>query len=239
MLGPGGTYVRVTKAEKHSPRRREFIELRTALGIMKVTSDHQILVQDSSTGRPIPFTAGDFKQWESEPMTKASPKVYVDGQNFQSVCEIKSFKESLGVVAITLENQFDSVMACLFQRKPRSVLPGASMACRGRPHSSLYLMDQQGLIEKSGFIDEVHSDETHKASAQIRSASEGAPANSRSQWSAGTRHHGDGTCKICWEHHRHLQNTGSPCKNEAQCDMCHAEHEEKAPRPRCRPRGPR
>merc|ERR1712048_569369 len=123
----------------------------------------------------------------------------------------------------------DAVLAWAFPgSRPRTVLPGASTACLGRPHFSSYLMERLGLEVNNSFIGDLQSSASvQNVSTQVRSASEGAAPNFQSLWSAGTRRHEEGTCSICWQHHRYLLNPSrAPCKNGAECAMCHAEHGE-------------
>ncbi|CAE8639901.1 unnamed protein product [Polarella glacialis] len=252
LEGPGGTHVKVMRVERLSPQRREFVQLRTAIGNMVTTADHDLLVEDANTGQPVNIQANAFKQWEGLHGTGASsrqaanpPRVY-DGEEFQMVEEIKTFQKYDGVVAITFEHESDAVLAWTFPgRRPRTVLPGSSIACRGRPHWAENFLEQKTFINASGFairhsfIDEPTTldQEQH---ARSRSSSTGATPSSHSRWSKGTRLHKIGSCVICWEHRRHVLDPRSPpCKSGALCDKCHEQHAECGQRPANRPRGPR
>jgi len=66
---------------------------------MVVTSDHNILVEDVSTGQATFVEASILKQWEADHMGNGppnrqagtAPRVY-DGANFQAVDEVTTFK---------------------------------------------------------------------------------------------------------------------------------------------------
>lgn len=133
LVGPDGTRVRSSLAVTHSGQKRDMVRVRTESGMLLVTDDHRLIIEDAQ-GEKVYMVAHDILPGQ--------------GQGHQRVTSVDHFSEIMDFVQVTFENDA-SVLAWSPEKRPsRSLnLPG-TFVVRGAPHT----VDRYYIGEKDTFL---------------------------------------------------------------------------------------